>query len=493
MIRILKSTLPVIFGLAALLLSGCQPPAESVPPTALSATPAPEVLVSPTPLPERPQYEPAQLVDYSAQSGDTLLALAAHFNTTVAEILEANPIIPGDATTLPPGMPMQIPIYYKSLWGTPFKILPDSLFVNGPAQVDFDTQAFVDEQPGWLRDFKDYVGGANRTGAGIVDYVAGNFSISPRLLLALLEYQTGALTQSSLPASLDARYPLSYESRRHKGLYLQLVWAADVLNNGYYGWRAGHLLTLELLDGTIEHPDPWQTAAGVALHYYFSQTHAGLDYQHDIGPDGFAQVYQDLFGDPWVADQTHIPGSLQQPEMYLPFEGGKTWAYTGGPHTGWGTGEPWAAIDFAPPGVASGCTSSNEWTTAVANGVVARSETGIVEIDLDGDGDVRTGWTVFYLHIATRDRAPLGQVVSAGQAIGHPSCEGGTSTGTHIHIARKFNGEWIAAEGPLAFNLEGWIAHNGDQPYQGTLTHYSTTVTASVNAVHESFVTAAKR
>ena len=38
--------------------------------------------------------------------------------------------------------------------------------------------------------------------------------------------------------------------------------------------------------------------------------------------------------------------------------------------------------------------------------------------------------------------------------------EGGHVTGTHVHIARKYNGEWIPADG-LAFNLEGWVAHDG--------------------------------
>lgn len=480
-------------GLAALLIAGCQPQPESVT-TPAAGTPdgAPEIQISATPLPERPKYDPGELVDYTALSGDTLPVLALRFNTTVEEIRAANPIIPPDATTLPPGLPMQIPIYYRSLWGTPFQILPDSLFVNGPEQVDFDTQAFVDAHPGWLRDYRDYVAWDTRTGAEIVDYVALNFSVSPRLLLALLEYQAGALTQASPPQHLDERYLLGHESIHHRGLYLQLIWAANELNHGYYSWRGGGLITLELLDGTIEQPDPWQTAASVALQYYFSLAHSGLDYQHDVGPEGIAQTYRALFGDPWETVQAHIPGSLQQPTMVLPFERGKTWAYTGGPHTAWGTGQPWAAVDFAPPSVATGCINSNEWVTAVADGVVARTDTGVIELDLDGDGDPRTGWVVLYLHIATRDRAPLGTVVAAGEPVGHPSCEGGTSTGTHIHIARKYNGEWILAEGPLAFNLEGWVTHNGARPYSGTLTRFSQTVVASVNAAHQSLVTAEK-
>jgi murein DD-endopeptidase MepM/ murein hydrolase activator NlpD len=488
-----KLLIGLLLVVLASALTGCQPVGEPLPvdltTTSQAATEeAPDLTA--TPLPQRPTYEPGELVSYTVQAGDTLPALAAHFNTSVEEIREANPIIPERVTTLPPGMPMEIPIYFRAFWGTPFRILPDSLFVNGPAQIDFDTQAFVDEHPGWLKDYRDYVAEKNRSGAGIVDYVAANFSVSPRLLLALLEYQTGALSQASLPPSVDETYPLGHESVHHRGLYLQLVWAANMLNNGYYRWRSGSLTTLKMLDGTTEHPDPWQNAASVALQYYFSQFHYGLDYQFDIGPEGFAQTYRDLFGNPWPDAQPHIPGSLEQPELLLPFERGKTWAHTGGPHTGWGTGDPWAAVDFAPPAVAGGCVRSDEWCTAVADGVVVRSERGIVELDLDGDGDPRTGWTIFYLHVATRNRVPLGTTLQAGDRIGHPSCEGGTSTGTHVHIARRYNGEWILAYGPLAFNMEGWTVHNGGGPYQGTMTRFSETVIASDSVTKQTYITA---
>lgn len=32
---------------------------------------------------------------------------------------------------MPPGMPMKIPIYYLPFWSSSYKVLPDSLFVNG--------------------------------------------------------------------------------------------------------------------------------------------------------------------------------------------------------------------------------------------------------------------------------------------------------------------------------------------------------------------------
>jgi hypothetical protein len=115
----------------------------------------------------------------------------------------------------------------------------------------------------------------------------------------------------------------------------------------------------------------------------------------------------------------------------------------------------------------------------MANGMVTRVDRGVVILDLDMDGDERTGWVILYLHIATQDRPQLGAILNAGDPIGYPSCEGGTTTGTHIHIARKYNGEWILADSPLPFDMEGWIPHNGVAAYQGTLVKNGYTVKAS--------------
>jgi hypothetical protein len=444
-----------------------------------------------TPLPTRPPYSPGELVDYTAQTGDSLPALASHFNSTVDEILAANSFIPTDATTMPPGMPMKIPIYYQPFWGSQFQILPDSLFINGPAQVDFDTSTFVASQPGWLKDYMEYAFGGNRSGAEIVDYVALNFSISPRVLLTLLEYQDGALTLPSMPEGIT-QYPLGYRDWLHKGMYMQLVWAANLLNNAYYNWRSGELTEFDHLDGTQERPDPWQNAASVALQYYYSRLVDGDQYAHAVAQDGFALSYRNLFGDPWQSVAPHIPGSLVQPTFTLPFLPGLAWAYTGGPHTGFGEGDPLAAIDFAPGAMTSGCVSTNEFASAVAPGVIARSDAAAVVLDLDGDGDERTGWIVFYFHIETKDRVPMGTVVEIGDPIGHPSCEGGRTTGTHVHIARKYNGEWMPADSIIPFNLDGWIAHDGAVEYEGTLTRGGRTIVACTCADASSQIRAVK-
>ncbi|HEX9019457.1 MAG TPA: LysM peptidoglycan-binding domain-containing protein [Anaerolineaceae bacterium] len=480
-------TLRPLAGLALLLLvaslaAGCLPdPPSGVSgpgstPAAVRAAPTTKI----TPLPTRPVYQPGELVDYTAQTGDTLTALAARFNTSVQEIRAANPIIPLTATTMPPGMPMKIPIYYRPLWGSAFQIIPDSLFINGPAQVGFNTSAFVDAQPGWLKNYSEYVGDQNRRGGEIIDYVSTNYSVSPRLLLAIAEYQTGALSDPNPPDASDT-YMLGKIDFRKEGFYRQIAWAADTLNYAYYFWRSGKLLSFEHLDSRLERPDPWQNAATTALQYYFSRVIDGDEFDRAISGEGLTKTYTKLFGDPWVNVKPHIPGSLEQPPLRLPFEPNLWWAFTGGPHNAWGD-QPstLAAVDFAPPSLVGGCKPSEQWAAAMADGVVARTGTGIVVLDLDGDGDERTGWVIFYLHLETGTTPPVGTHLKAGERIGKPSCEGGEATGTHVHIARKYNGEWMLAEGALALNLEGWVARNGAAPYQGTLFRNGHTISACV-------------
>jgi LysM repeat protein len=122
-----------ILSIIVILLSSCSslPNNPSLNTTPTQSSGAESASVS-TPLPTRPSFAPGELVDYIAQTGDTLPALALRFNTNVDEILAANTFIPREATTMPPGMPIKMPIYYRALWGSTFQILPDHAFVNSP-------------------------------------------------------------------------------------------------------------------------------------------------------------------------------------------------------------------------------------------------------------------------------------------------------------------------------------------------------------------------
>ena len=497
---ILKTPFSFLKGLLCCLilsgiLSSCsQPtPVPNIPLFQPTLEPTPS-LSQATPLPSRPIYAPGTLVDYVSQDGDSLAVIAKHFNTSLEEVIEANPLVPSKFTTLQAGTALKIPIYYKALWGSQYQILPDSAFILGPESVGFDTVALVNASPGWLKNYTVFAGNKMRTGGEVIDHVALSFSISPRLLLAIAEYQTGALSDPVMNPNLGD-YPLGYEEPiEHKGFYLQLVWAANKLNNGYYGWRNGTLDNITRTDGTLEVPDPWQNAASVGIKYYFAQKLSYDDYIYSIYEDGLAKTYRELFGDPWVNSRPHIPGNLQQVDLVLPFPVGHKWAYTGGPHAAWwGEGEPYAAIDFAPGSIEGGCAPSNDFVVAMADGLIVRTDVGVAVLDLDMDGDERTGWVLYYLHLSSNDKVSTGTIVKAGNLLGHPSCEGGASTGTHIHIARKYNGEWMIADGMVPFDLEGWIPERGAAEYLGTLKRLGHVLTASQSSSGNSAITAGAR
>jgi murein DD-endopeptidase MepM/ murein hydrolase activator NlpD len=120
--------------------------------------------------------------------------------------------------------------------------------------------------------------------------------------------------------------------------------------------------------------------------------------------------------------------------------------------------------------------------------VVVRSENGVVALDLDGDGLEQTGWVLVYMHLAAQERVAVGRRVQADEPLGHPSCEGGRTTGTHVHLARKYNGEWLAADGPLPLVLSGWVARPGAGSYDGTLEKEGQIVTARPDGSHGSTI-----
>ena len=161
---------------------------------------------------------------------------------------------------------------------------------------------------------------------------------------------------------------------------------------------------------------------------------------------------------------------MTQPKFALPWANDEVWYFSSGPHGGWASGSAWAALDFAPDdGDARGCYESERWVSAVVPGTVTRSEFGAVVVDTDGDNYAGTGWAVLYQHVATQDRVPVGTRLQVGDRIGHPSCEGGFSSATHLHVARTYNGRWISADGAVPFSLDGWVAEGFGSEYDGIL------------------------
>lgn len=423
-----------------------------------------------TPTPDAPHSLPKIRTDedeYIVQFGDNLGDIANRFGVSVDQILAQNELV--NPNVLEIGQLLRIPAPQLGEEGLGFKILPNSELVNGPINILFNIEDFLKTQPGFLNSYKEELDEESLSGAQIIDRVANEYSVNPRLLLAVLEYQSSWLSSVS-PKKETLEYPIGFKAPLYKGLYRQLSWAANNLNRGYYLWRVNGVSTWILADNSIVPVDATINAGTAGIQQMFAFLYNRLDWEKAVGEDGLFAVYKDLFGYPFdFAIDPLVPDDLQQPKLQLPFASGEVWSFTGGPHGAWGDGSGWGALDFAPPGDAVGCVVSDDWALAVTDGLVTRSGYGAVIQDLDGDGFEQTGWVILYMHIETRDRVPVGTSLKAGDRIGHPSCEGGQSSGTHVHIARKYNGEWIPADQEIPFVLDGWVSRGAGKAYDGFL------------------------
>lgn len=409
---------------------------------------------------------------YRTQAGDTIPALAARFGVRADEIVLSTPVT--STGFLDPNMVLMIPRNETMQTTASLMLLPDSEVVYSPSGLDFDVKSFVENAGGYLNTYREYLNSAGwLDGAGVIEKVAIENSINPRVLLSILAYYSDWVYGQ--PVNEKAKnYPLGHIDETKKGLYSQLTWAVGELSQSYYGWREGIVTDITLQDGTRIHGAPELNAGTFAIQYLFAILFDRATWEAAVyNQAGFAAFHEKLFGNPWIrasAVEPLFPATLTQPDFILPFEKGVEWSFSGGPHAAWGASGARAALDFSPSSAFSGCVASNAWVLSVASGVVTRSGSGVVALDLDGDGNEQTGWALLYMHIGNTDRVKVGDFLEQGQKIGHPSCEGGVSTGTHVHIARKFNGEWILAGGPLPFVMDGWEAHAAAQTYKGTLT-----------------------
>ncbi len=442
-------------------------------PTPTAYIPPTETLV-PTPV---AQQEP---IVYHAQAGDTLAVVATHFGVSKDQI-QSNVELP-ESSFINPGTLLVIPQVLINTTSNSH-LLPDSEFVYSRAITDSDfpedVVQFIQDAGGYLSEEREYEHSNLTNGGEIIRNIAQNNSINPYLLLGILEYQSNWVFGQ--PQNLaQLKYPMGYINYDDDGLVRQLRWAVNQLSIGYYGWREGRLTEVILKNAqsptqnVTARIEPSLNAGTVALQYFYSQIYDSDEWIQALDDDtGFITTYEEMFGSPENRTQYEplFSHNLVQPNLELPFVPSVVWNYTGGPHGAWEREGSWSAVDFAPSGFRGECSNSYAYVTASAPGLVVRAKDGAVTINLNFNDNEHSGWVLLYLHIATEGRVVnAGDEVNTGDRLGHPSCEGGISTGTHVHLARKYNGEWMTADGPTPFMLSGWTAHNGSAAYKGTLT-----------------------
>lgn len=429
------------------------------------------------------------------QAGDTLSGIAASYNISLQSLLFVNDIQNPDLLKV--GQVLNLP-ETPSTFTPNIPMIADMRIIRSSDAQNFDIGLFLSSNSGFITTVRDKVKTRLDDGSeleeelsaeAIIERVSLEYSVDARILLAFLEYRASWLSQFDISDELQSHPIISAEDSKgvdRSGLYKQLSWLANELNRGYYDWKYRKKSILELQDGNRLLYDPTLNAGTVSLQYVLSINNTTNQWLFDVSREGFITTYQQYFGDALVGNVELIQYPLNQPPLTLPFPPGDIWRFTGGFHGGWGSGSAWAALDLAPPDKREDddpfCYVSQYPITAVASGVIARASRGVLVLDMDGDGNESTGWTILYLHLAVDPSIVLGQSVQTGDVLGYASCRGGFTTATHLHIARRYNGEWIPADCvncPESYWVSPFVMSNWkvigleNQQYQGYMVNIS--------------------
>jgi LasA protease len=419
---------------------------------------------------------------YRTQAGDSLSAVAARFNAFSREIQAVDGSSLRERGFLPPGRELTIPKKF-SITTESTHWFPDSEIVFSRTSEKFNAEDFIRSKGGYLSAYTDQDG---RPGDAIIMKLARENSINPRILLALLEYTSGWVTNPT-PAAATLDYPMRFRDVYSRGLDRQMMLAINYPERGYCGWRSANILCPSFTDGQTIRLAPDLNAGTVAVTYYFSKiTGDPAAWKRERGK--FFALYAGFFGDPRESALDPLfPQELDQPDFILPFSIGQSWCFSNGPHGAWDAKGPAAAIDFAPPQFEySG--PQTRLLLASATGCVVRADPDTVMIDLDCDGDEHAGWDIFSYHVSEEGKARLGSKVHRGQKIGYASSEGGLNTGIHVHMAHKFNGEWMLADGPLPFSVSRWTLTAGGAGGEWFFLRDGAKIAASVDCDFEDMI-----
>jgi hypothetical protein len=351
------------------------------------------------------------------------------------------------AEPLDPNAPTPVPEQVAIAAAYPLAaLLPEAELVFGPTLFGFDVAAFAAAQGGYLTIYSEAVGDKVLSGPAVVNRVAREHSLSPRLLLALLELESGWVREQTPLVGQD---PLGIGE---PGLYAGLSRMAETLGDTYYARRAGGGGAVVLADGKAVDV-PAADAPSLAVLAWLSRSVPAADWAGMERPSRFGIVWQELYGDPPLFfGNLPVRDAPAPPALELPFGFGQRWYAIAGPQAPRGAAAPAAEIAFAPPpAAATGCFGSVEAVTAPIAGRVRWSEPYgvLLDPDLDNDGWEGTGWSLVLRHLSPVGRIPGGRGVGVGMEMGFPYCEDGRGQ-TRVSLALRYDGAWVALARPGA-------------------------------------------
>ena len=103
------------------------------------------------------------------------------------------------------------------------QLLPDSEFAFSATATTFDIASYVQAAGGYLSTYRQYLGTTAWTsGAEGIQRLAYENSVNPRLLLAVLDYESHWVRGDPVD-DFHTKYPMGYESYLNPGAFGQLT------------------------------------------------------------------------------------------------------------------------------------------------------------------------------------------------------------------------------------------------------------------------------
>ncbi len=299
--------------------------------------------------------------------------------------------------------------------------------------------------------------------AELISHVAGETSVSPRLLLALMEQQSGLLSNRK-PTKQQWAAPFGTLSSKY-GFRAQLEDVSQQLFSAIYQTAPQQLKRTDnaAIDGEI------------AQHAMARFMEKEASVSGKKATQELVTTYQKLFPDVVFSETIDTTNKAAAPMLAPPFEllqlawpVGQSWV-SGGAHTTTGSGSyPLSSLDFNDGGY-WGDNLSNKWVTSAAPGTVKVHSSCNVEVIHGG------GWSTQYYHLQNvqvstnqninRDQRLANYASNKSQAL----CQGGSSTGPHVHFTLKYNGQPYHLSDVY---LSGYKVHPGNTSYDSNCSRF---------------------
>ncbi|PAJ75243.1 hypothetical protein CJF42_06225 [Pseudoalteromonas sp. NBT06-2] len=309
--------------------------------------------------------------------------------------------------------------------------------------LNFDIKNYLNENAPHLSQY-----------AEIISHHAGRTSISPQLIISLIEFKTQLI--SSFEPDIYIDKPFGLLSNK-VGFSQQVEDITTKLNVLLFGSQASLNRHQEISDAH----------AKIAMQSLLSLSPESLGGQTIIEIKNLLFLTYDhlysIMPDAPVSDSANGDASNLPPVdlLQFPFPVGESW------HVG-GTHSSESAIDYSNGG-GWGSDVTHLWVSASAPGIVIVHSSCSVEVIHEG------GWSTSYYHVdniknqnherVERNQAIANYANNSAQAL----CQGGWSGGPHTHVTLKKNGSPFSLNG---VTLSGYKIHAGNSDYDTNCNNY---------------------